>query len=210
MNEYKYELFKNGKVLCQLCGKEYKIISPTHLKKDHNITFGEYKLRFPKAPVSGVGFKSLSVLGKEKNIFVEKEFEKFDNPEIEEYDEPIIDEEINLSMVLDNLKSTSTDICVSSKELILDYLKSYFTHIKKDYMIQVNSIDERLLFEFITDFADPELKIDIEFPNTFWHNRMSYIDPNRDLKLKEHGWKIIEIKSNNPKLENIIKSISGL
>ena len=115
MSEYSYP-FNNeeGKVVCQVCGKAYLIISPRHLGT-HKITFSEYKLRFPEAPISCEEFNALGKYGKEKNIFVQEELEKIEkesNPivekdeiKIQELDDdipkddvdPIIDEEINSS-----------------------------------------------------------------------------------------------------------------
>jgi len=38
-------------VICEICGKEFEMISPTHLKK-HNLTTKEYKEVFPEAKLS--------------------------------------------------------------------------------------------------------------------------------------------------------------
>jgi len=209
MSEYTYELFnEEGKVVCQICGKAFLVISPRHLGT-HNITYSEYKLRFPDAPLSCEEFNARGKYGKEKQIFVEEELKKLDEPEIEDdipsHDvEPTIDEEIDFEQVLEEARSK--DICDNSKDAILDYLRAIFTNIKKDYMIREYSIDNRMLFEFITDFADPVLKVNFEFPNTFWHNSMSYNDVNRDIKLKECGWKIFKIKSKSPSIK-IIKNL---
>ncbi len=37
-------------VKCELCGKNFKQITSTHLKKQHNITFLEYRTMFPDSP----------------------------------------------------------------------------------------------------------------------------------------------------------------
>jgi len=41
-------------VTCQLCRKEFKSLTPTHLKKAHGITMAEYRARFPDAPLRDV------------------------------------------------------------------------------------------------------------------------------------------------------------
>ena len=103
----------------------------------------------------------------------------------------------------------SEDICVTSKNKILDHLRSFFTNIRKDYMIQIFASGDNLLFETITDFADPVLQINIEFPNCFWHNQDTYIKPNREVTLSQYGWKVIEIKSKAPTFDQIRKIIEG-
>jgi len=213
MSEYTYEPFnEEGKVVCQICGKAFLVISPRHLGT-HSITYSEYKLRFPDAPLSCEEFNARGKYGKEKQIFVEEELKKLDEPEIyndiPEHDvNPTIAEEIDFEQVLEDAKSK--DLCDNSKDIILDYLRAIFTNIKKDYMIREYSIDNRMLFEFITDFADPVLKVNFEFPKSFWHNRMSFEDVNRDLKLKECGWKIFKIKSTSPSIKHVKKLIESL
>ena len=219
MSEYPYDFVdENNKIICQMCGNSYLIISPRHLKK-HNVTHAEYQLRFPVAPLSSKQFSALGKYGKEKHLFVEEELKKFeDNPEVEDFNgddpdipehdvEPTIEEDINFEKIIEEMPPKSSDICNINKDKILDHLKGIFTNIKKDYMIQVFSVDNRLIFESISDFADPILKVDIEFPNTFWHNRMPYVDPTRDHKLSQYGWKVIKIKSKAPSYNDIIKAI---
>jgi very-short-patch-repair endonuclease len=82
--------------------------------------------------------------------------------------------------------------------------------MQRDYMIQIVNIMGRLQFETISDFADPVLKINVEFPNVFWHNMGRYNDPLRDVRLEENGWKVINIKSKNPSLTNIEDSLKSV
>lgn len=217
MSEYTFDFFnEDGKVVCQICGKPYLVISPRHLGT-HNITYSEYKLRFPEAPLSCEEFNAMGKYGKEKHIFVETELKKIDEADTEIIDDipeddvnPTIDEGIDFDQILKTIPPKEKDICVTSKNEILDYLKSIFTNIKKDYMIQVFTPGNKLEFEFISDFADPILKVNIEFPKTFWHNRMAYDDLTRGDKLKRHGWKVIKINSNPPTFEKIRNEIEGL
>ena len=211
MSEYEYPLFSDeGKVICQICGKPYLVISPRHLGT-HKIKYDEYKLRFPDAPLSCEEFNASSKYGREKTIFVEEEMSKFeqesdlpdeDVEEIEVNEEPDIDEEIDLHEVLEKEK-IDADPMTRSKNKILDHLRGYFTNIEKDYTIRQYGVDNRLKFEFITDFCDPVLKIVIQFPNNFWHNRELGIDPNKYLKMESYGWKVIIIKSAGPTLKEI-------
>jgi len=215
-----------GKLHCQLCGEPFLIIAPAHLIKKHKVTYSEYKLRFPDAPLTTEGFHNLGKYGKEKNLFVKEELEKleeepiiqeFDDDDIPEHDVyPTIEENIDFQQAIEeNLQNNSVkkanDICGRSKDKILEHLQTFFTNIKKDHMIQIKEeITGRVIFEYISDFSDPILKINIEFPRTFWHNKMSYDDPNRNRKLREHGWKVIEIKTQVPTFKDISNAIKSL
>jgi hypothetical protein len=213
MSEYEHPFFdEKGRVICQLCGKPFLVISPRHLSSNHSIKYAEYKLRFPDAPLSSEEFNASSKYGKEKQVFVKEELEKIDElpedmgEEIEVV-EPEIEEEIDFSKMLNEKKSN--DICCNSKDQVLDLLRAYFTNVKKDYMIR-QEVAGRIVFEFITDFCDPVLKIVIQFPKTFWHNKEAYIDPNKNLKLEQHGWKIVEITANPPRIQDISSALERL
>ena len=205
MTEYNFSYFeeKSGKVHCQICGKPYLVISPRHLQS-HKIKYSEYKLRFPDAPLSCEEFGTVSKYGKEKGMFLESEEVIIDEKYL--IDEAEI-EEIAIDTVL---LSSGTEKIDKLKGRIFDDLRSIFSNVKVNYMIREKLVDGRTLFEFITDFADPVLKIDLEFPNTFWHNKDQYIDLNRDRKLKERGWKVIKIKGNNPSLTDIENEVKNI
>jgi len=219
MSEYSYPLFnEQGKVVCQICGKPYLVISPRHLGT-HNVKYDEYKLRFPDAPLSSSEFNASSKYGKEKTIFVKEEMDKFEdesdlpNEEVEEIivdEDPEIEDEIDLSMLLKKEKEKEPDIMARGKNKILDYLRAYFTNIEKDYLIDQIGMDGMLKFQFITDFCDPVLKVVIQFPKAFWHNREMAVDPNKNLKLKQYGWKVVEFKSAGPSFKEIGKRIERL
>lgn len=207
MSEYTYPYFsEDKKVICQVCGKPYLVISPRHLQK-HNITYDQYKLRYPEAPLSCDEFAIKGKYGKEKQIFVKDELEKIEDEILEEIDDPIIEDEIDFNEVLKTAKEKPLDVCANLKDGALEYLQNLFTNIQKDYMIQIFDPSGRLEFETITDFADPVLKINIEFPKAFWHNTMNYVDANRNLKLSGYGWKVITINSTNISLEMLNKKI---
>ena len=211
---------EQGKVICQICGKDYLIISPRHLKT-HNVTFDEYKLRYPEAPISSKEFNKLGKIGKDKNVFVEQELTSIEKEEkkikkmLEENDipekdvEPTIDQEIDFDKAYKEMQPKDKDVFALSKDKILDHLRAFYTNVKKDYMIQVFDIQNHMLFEFISDFADPVLKVNIQFPNTFWHNRMAYTDVNRDKKLSDYGWKVIRIETRAPKFKDIQEAIES-
>lgn len=212
---YNFEFFdkKTEKVICQICGKQYQVISPKHLQK-HNLKYSEYKLRFPDAPLASSEFGTTSKYGKYKDVFsndddeviieeieeIEKEFSGMKDPEINSEDEIDIDK---LTKTIREFK----DPMQERKMLVLDHLKSFFSNVQQNYVIQLTDGGGKLHHEFITDFADPILKINIEFPDVFWHNS-GVIDLNRDNKLKTYGWKIIKIYGNNPTHSTIAKTIS--
>jgi very-short-patch-repair endonuclease len=209
MNDYEYPLFDdNGKVICQMCGKSFLVISPKHLV-NHKVTYSEYKLRFSNAPLSSAEFDSRSKYGKEKGIFQEEEspVENFIGDETFVDEEPEVEEEIDLQRVIDSEKR---DPIQDAKYKIFDHLRMYLSNVKMDYSIRENWPDGRTIFEFITDFADPILKIDIECMKVFWHNRDQFVDLNRNQKLKERGWKVIEINSKSPTFDEIDKALKNI
>jgi hypothetical protein len=210
--EYPYPLSdEDGKVICQICGKSFMVISPKHLSGKHDIKYGEYKLRFPDAPLSSAEFTAKSKYGKVKGIFdegvsieelpdVSKEFEGLDDPEIHE------EVEIDISKLTETVRRYK-DPMQEKKVKILEHLRTFFSNIQQDYVIQLIDGGGRLNEEYITDFADPILKVNIEFPNTFWHNQ-GRVDLMRDEKMKMYGWKIIYIPGQSPSREKMTEIIS--
>jgi very-short-patch-repair endonuclease len=206
MSEYPFPLYdEKGKVVCQICGKSFMTISPRHLR-NHNVSYSDYFKRFPNAPKSNEEFAARSKYGKDKVIFKDQE-EKEDiigedilveeDPEIVEL--PIqkeVERLINKVSPMENMKNK-----------FRDHLQLYFTNIKQDHLIREFGKDHRLKFEFITDFCDPALKVVIQFPDTFWHNREISVDLNKKLKLEQCGWKVIEILGASPDLKKIDEEI---
>ena len=211
--DYPYPLLdEKGKLVCQLCGKSFLVISPKHLVSKHDIRYSEYKLRFPDAPLSTSEFAASSRYGRVKNIFddevivedeisdIEDEFEGMEDPEIEE------ELEIDIKKLSDTIR-TYKDPMQERKLKILDHLRTFFSNVQQDYMVRLIDAGGFLKSEFITDFADTVLKINIEFPDVFWHNQ-GIIDLSRDNKMKDYGWKVIRISGNSPSTEKISKCIS--
>jgi len=202
MNEYPYPFFdEKGKVFCQACGKSYLVISPRHLAT-HNLTYSDYTTRFPDAPLANKEFAARGKYGKQKDLLKQS-----DEPAIEELSEvlnedPEIQELQKLSESIEKLNPIQ-----AMKARILDHLKLHYLNIRADYLISQFGTDNLLKFEFITDFCDPVLKVVIQFPDTFWHNQEAALDPNKNIKLAEYGWKVIEIPSNNPSYKKIDKYI---
>lgn len=210
--EYPYPLFdENEKVICQLCGKPFMVISPRHLSGKHEIKYSEYKLRFPDAPLSSAEFTAKSKYGKMKGVFdddveveeledIEEEFKRFDDPDL--HDEV----EIDISKLTETIRKYQ-DPMQEKKERMLQLLRTFFSNIQQDYVVQLIDGGGQLNEEYITDFADPVLKVNVEFDNTFWHNQ-GRIDLMRDEKMKLYGWKVVHIKGQNPSREKITQTIS--
>ena len=194
--QYPHPFFnEKKKVICQICGKPFLVISPKHLEK-HNIKYGDYKKRFPDAPLSTQEFKARGKFGKTK-LF---EHDEIGEEQLVDETEPEV-EELDIEKLSKEFKPVTPMEAMKAK--IIDHLKLYFANIKKDYLITQYGTDKRLKFEFITDFCDPILKVVVQFPETFWHNVEAGIDLNKNLKLEQYGWKVIEIPTKNPSFELI-------
>jgi len=201
MNNFPFPLYgKMGSVICQLCGVELTYINARHLKFKHNISILEYKEKFPEAPLTGEKFSVTQKYKSNKKLFVEEKSTVV--AEIPNYD-VIEDKQAIEELEIENLTETtqSIDICDRSKDQLLKFLRNFYIDIRKDFLIQIRSPNGDIQQEIITDFADPELQIDIEFPDTFWHNVQ--IDPTRKTKLELAGWKVIEVRGKNPNLKDI-------
>jgi len=198
---------KTGRVTCQICGKSYQVISPTHLKK-HNISYADYIKRYPTAPLSSKEFTVKSKYGKVKDLFAPKESEDA-LEEVVVDEQPTVENELDIEKMLK--ENTFKDPTKQSKAQVLDDLKSFFTNVRQDYMIEeYGKMSGRLKYQFITDFADPILKVVIQFPNTFWHNRDVNIDPLKNEKLTEDGWKVLIVKGRAPSRKDIQKVVDEM
>ena len=206
MSEYPYPLYdEKGKILCQICGKPFLVISPRHLKK-HNVKHADYTSRFPDAPLSNQEFAARGKYGKNKDLFIHPENEVIgedilvDEPNVEELDD--VEEFMRSEVKLDPI--------TGMKARLIDHLKLYFANVKMDYLIRQFGSDKKLKYEFITDFCDPILKVVLQFPDTFWHNHDTIIDLNKTLKLEEYGWKIYKFYSKNPTFAQIDEVLKDL
>lgn len=202
MSEYPHPLYdEKGKVACQICGKTFLTISPKHLK-GHNISFADYFKRYPNAPKSGQEFAARSKYGKDKTIFKDQEDKSIIGEDIIVDEEPEIDE-LPIQREVERLAKKANPM-QSAKDRIRQHLILYFTNIEQDYLVrEFGANDKQLKFEFITDFADPVLRVAFFFPDTFWHNKDYLIDLNKNLKLTERGWKVLEIKGKSPSIDDL-------
>lgn len=209
---YPYYNEKNGRVICQICGKDYQVISPTHLKK-HNLKLEEYRLRFPDAPVSSEEFKIKGLQGKHGDLFKPKEDPQIEEPIGEEVlitEEEIAEleaeeEKIDVSeLKADVIKSEPPkDPIAAMKRRVFNHLCTFFSNVRQDYMVEEKTIGGTVKYSYITDFCDPVLRIIIDCPNTFWHNIDTFEDPLKKEKLRQDGWRIYTIKSRSPQLKDI-------
>lgn len=200
---------KTGKVICQICGKPYLVISPRHLSAKHNITHPDYVKRYPTAPLSCKEFSAKTKYGKVKDLFAPKPNED-DFEEVIVNEQPVrIEDDIDIEKILKT--KVYNDPIKQSKAQVLDVLRSYFTNIRSNYLIEEYSqMSGKLLCHYITDFADPVLRIVVQFPRTFWHNKDVQIDPLKNKKLTDLGWKVLVINSKSPTGQEIQKVVGAM
>jgi len=203
---------ESGKVICQECGIGFGLINATHLKKEHNMTVESYKDKYPGLPISS---KALCVKHRKQpeGIF-DKITEIINEVPIESCEEfnmdkiPKIQKETNIQEdFLSEIKTFARKHTLQEypnpnnsihkkKLLILNFLLNFFQDTKDSYYIEKISLSGMLEYRLISDISIPSRKINLEFPNTFWHN-MDIPKFNRDTKLKNDGWTIINILEEN-------------
>jgi uncharacterized Zn finger protein (UPF0148 family) len=207
---------EDGDCICQMCGKVFKSITPTHLKKDHDMTILQYKQDFPDARMvskSKITKRSNSLRKNKLNDINEtlNEFENERNKPIENIIEEM-DDDIGNSIEIDDYNfgddidvktkndlfsdlKTNVDPITKIKSNIINKIKPYLNNIKSNFIIEQKSIrGNNLLFSHVTDFADPVKKVVIDFPGAFFHNQGRGSNELKYKTLKEYGWKIIIIK----------------
>jgi hypothetical protein len=205
--EWNYPGFsEKGKVICQVCGKAYMILTPSHLKT-HNLKYSEYKNKFPGAPITTEEFKAISKYSKPSK-YTEEDHKLLGEERIID-DIPVIDDEFEMPKI-ETTKKFSNPI-EAKKYGILTFLAEFLPSVKQDHMIVVTTVQNVAIFQTISDFADPVLKIDIEFPDTFWHNQdMISNDPSRNGKLIENGWRVVTVRGNAPTNKDIEKALRAV
>lgn len=203
-------------VKCLLCGKEFKnCISHQHVFKEHGITLKEYREKFPGSNINTESYrKILSNNMRHKKQIEIKDLEKapiLDKtkiPEIKDIDlfkkvDELRDFTVKSKKYFDNKHSSMPD----DKLQILNFLVSIFSEeIIDSYFVTKFTMTGSVEYMLVTDIAIPSLKIDIEFPNTFWHN---YDRPKeiRDSILINDKWKIININNRIPKISDVEKAV---
>jgi uncharacterized Zn finger protein (UPF0148 family) len=206
--EYQYPLFDDeGKVVCQICGDAFQVISPRHLTK-HKIQYADYTKRYPDAPLSSDQFAAKSKYGKAKDLFSSDD--AIGDEEIYVEEDTDFDE-LNLDEIIQKQLKEIKHPMMAQKDRIYDHLRTHFANIEKDYMIrEISPLSKKQLFEYITDFCDPVLRIVVQFPKAFWHNKDMNIDPLKRKRLKERGWKVLDVNSRAPSLEDVDSVIDSM
>jgi hypothetical protein len=198
------EYDRKGRVYCQECGKTFMLLTPSHLKT-HGLRYAEYKDKYPGAPTSTEEFKALSKYSK-PNKYTDEDYKILGTEVVIDEDIPVIDDEFEMPKA-ESAKHFDTPMEAKKYE-ILTFLLNFLKDVKMDYPIEIFDGQGVLLFSAISDYADPFQLINIQFPDTFWHNRdLDGENPNRDRKLQENGWKVINIKSNSPSINDIEKEL---
>lgn len=205
---------EQGRCVCQLCNKPFHQITPTHLLKSHQMTTEAYRQQFPEATLTSTTFRakqrySHTEVFKSRPLVEEIE----DQVSLEELDdEPCFThvEELEIAGEFEKVgepitKQVNLHIPRGKAE-ILSYLRMLFPNIQDNYIIDKINSTGHLVYQIVTDIADPVRKLDFEFPNAFWHNP-GWPDPARDFKLLNDGWKILSFDSVAPALEDIQKKI---
>lgn len=209
--EHQYPFFDDeGKVVCQICGDSFQVISPRHLTK-HKIQYADYTKRYPDAPLSSDQFAAKSKYGRAKDLFKSDDMTDAIGDEETYVEEDADFDELTLHELIQKQLGDVRDPVQAQKTRVLDHLRNHFANVEKDYLLrEISSISKRQLFEFITDFCDPVLRIVIQFPKTFWHNRDVSVDPLKNDKLRERGWKVLEINTEVPSGEDIDSAIDSM
>ena len=194
---------EKGKVICQVCGKPYMILTPSHLKTHDGLTYSEYKNQFPGAPITTEEFKALSKYSTPSK-YTDEDIEILGKETIID-DIPVIDDEFELPKEI----TRKFDNPMEAKRFeILSFLRGFLPNVIQDHMITIGTIQGTIIYSTISDYADPVKQINIEFPDTFWHNSdLTTHNPNRTGHLEENGWKVVTVKGTNPKIKDIEKEL---
>jgi len=228
---------ETGMVICQECGKPFNAITVQHLNKSHNMSIVEYKQKYEGFPLVSQGFsakqrlKGVKLFKESPDIIVDEikdePIEITQEIKIEDCDDfdldkiPIIPKDFteSVSNFIEEVKQFTNEnklefpdpnnIIHKDKLKILNFLLSYFHDIKNSYYIEKTNISGHLEYRLITDICIPKEKLNIEFPNTFWHN-MDVPKRNRDSILKNDGWIIIDIPGAKPSISDIKNILKDL
>jgi hypothetical protein len=185
---------KLGHVTCRLCGKQFGLITPQHLKRFHNVTMEQYKMKFPDQQLWGKAFTSTAKYA---------DIDLFKNPPVEIDKIPKVGE-IRIPKDLENfhmkedVETNKKQNMPLGKTKIYDALRKYFGYIESNYFIEKVDLTGHLAYRVITDFYVPTRKIIIEFPNSYWHNYEPSSEVLKRDVIPSEGYKIIRILSKNP------------
>ena len=211
------------KLICMECKREFGKVTMQHLQKAHNMTIEIYRAKYPNAKLVSeeskvrTKYSKTELFTKKEDVITDEEPESI-LTQIEKT--PIINrkkfEELDLSFVKkinipSSLKQTKKleyddpkNLISKSKLLLLNYLVSEFLDVRNNFFIEKLTQTGVVDFKYITDIVIHEYKVILEFPNAFWHNNMLGVSNHvRINNLNQEGWKIINIDSKMPTVEDL-------
>lgn len=121
---------------------------------------------------------------------------------LESIDDPFISKISNVIKRKNVVYVDPRNLTSPDKIELITYLMNIFSNIENNYFIEKITLTGFLVYRYVTDIANPTLKIDFEFPNAFWHNQ-DVPKIVRDPILKRDGWKIINVMSSRPSIEDL-------
>lgn len=192
---------KLGHVTCRLCGKQFGLITPQHLKRFHNVTIEQYKMKFPDQQLWGKSFTATAKfrgtdLFKNKNPLVE--IDKI--PKVEEIRIPKDLEDYQRKEDLEAIKEQNMPL---GKSGIYETLRKYFGYVETNYFIEKIDLSGHLRYRIITDFYIPLIKTIVDFPNSYWHNYEPSSEVLKREFIQSEGYKVIKILSRNPTISEV-------
>jgi hypothetical protein len=215
-------------VVCQECGQKFNTaVVPSHLTNKHKMTTKEYKEKYPNCPTTTpsydarmkeVRYKFTKKKNEDYDISIEydnknteinmktlaQKIEKTTQPKVMEIDfskiEQLKEESINHKNK--NYFHDPCNLIPDDKLRILNYLAFMFEGVENNYFIEKYTLGGLMDYRYVTDICIPRLKIDFEFPNSFWHN-WDIPKVVRDFRLRADGWTIIDINDSAPSVSSI-------
>jgi hypothetical protein len=158
-----------------------------------------------------IKLKTKKVSSKIKKSIDKELTEKIPTPKIEElkisnYPTYLPKQKLTLPTIKPKFDITETSVVPKTKQNILDYLYTKFSDVGNNYSIVKMMSSTRVEFRLITDICLVSEKINIEFPNSYWHN-FDIEKITRDSILENEGWKVLNIDSTIPTVDDVIKSL---
>jgi hypothetical protein len=199
-----------------------------HFKKQHNTTIKDYKEKFPDSKIETEEYSKVREINKQKAseklaqrwkqiketggnaINVAKV--KPTNQKTNEFESKvsILAEESTVLCTYKNSRKNTLD----EKLYILSYLDSIFKNhpVENNYTIRKVGPTNMVEYNYISDISIPSLFINIEFPNSFWHNSDKYVlsENIRNQTLKENGWTVINIYEATPSIDDLQEELKKL
>jgi len=223
---------EKGNVFCQICGRAYIKIPPSHLAL-HGATVKTYRETYPDFPLNGKNCAPRKPKAKIEDLLISAEellnvttvpdikldpisLEKQDiiqDKDIEHIPKVPKIEEIKEITDLNEVKNPKTvkerDFLPDGKYEIFIFLKGFFPSLQNNYYIDKIDIERRLLYRCVTDITDPQKKLVFDFPNAMWHNWDAQSEVDKRTRLKSDGWKVVKVLSKNPSVQDLIESLKS-